>query len=103
MLEDMLCPCIIDFGGSWDSYLALAEFSYNNIHHASIGMPPLRIYIEGDVRLLFVGGEVGQRVMGSTEVVLKTTEIIGKVRQRLLTAQICLKSYTDRRRSKIEF
>ncbi|KAI3819398.1 hypothetical protein L1987_13229 [Smallanthus sonchifolius] len=26
-LEDMLRACIIDFGGSWDSHLPLAEFS----------------------------------------------------------------------------
>ncbi|GJY56745.1 putative reverse transcriptase domain-containing protein [Tanacetum coccineum] len=30
-LEDMLRACVIDFGGSWDVHLPLAEFSYNNI------------------------------------------------------------------------
>ena len=39
-LEDMLRACIIDFGGSWDYHLSLAEFSYNNSYHATIGMPP---------------------------------------------------------------
>ncbi|KAD1904839.1 hypothetical protein E3N88_42145 [Mikania micrantha] len=39
-LEDMLRACIIDFGGSWDDYLPLAEFSYKNSYHSSIGMPP---------------------------------------------------------------
>ncbi|KAI3704137.1 hypothetical protein L1987_74351 [Smallanthus sonchifolius] len=39
-LQDMLRACIIDFGGSWDSHLPLAEFSYNNSHHTTIGMPP---------------------------------------------------------------
>ncbi|GKB44652.1 putative reverse transcriptase domain-containing protein, partial [Tanacetum coccineum] len=29
-LEDMLRACVIDFGGSWDVHLPLAEFSYNN-------------------------------------------------------------------------
>ncbi|GJZ31321.1 putative reverse transcriptase domain-containing protein [Tanacetum coccineum] len=29
-LEDMLRACVIDFGGSWDVHLSLAEFSYNN-------------------------------------------------------------------------
>ena len=37
-LEDMLRSCVIDFGGSWDSYLPLVEFPYNNSHHSSIGM-----------------------------------------------------------------
>ncbi|GJY95663.1 putative reverse transcriptase domain-containing protein [Tanacetum coccineum] len=30
-LEDMLRACVIDFGGSWDTHLPLAEFSYNNM------------------------------------------------------------------------
>ncbi|XP_059314163.1 uncharacterized protein LOC132064984 [Lycium ferocissimum] len=29
-LEDMLHACAIDFGGSWDEYLPLVEFAYNN-------------------------------------------------------------------------
>ena len=39
-LEDMLRACICDFQGSWDQYLPLVEFSYNNSYHASIGMAP---------------------------------------------------------------
>ncbi|GKC45096.1 putative reverse transcriptase domain-containing protein [Tanacetum coccineum] len=35
-LEDMLRACMIDFGGSWDVHLPLAEFSYNNSYHSSI-------------------------------------------------------------------
>lgn len=38
-LEEMLRGCVMDFGGSWDAYLPLAEFSYNNSHHSNIGMP----------------------------------------------------------------
>ena len=41
--------------------------------------------------------------MGSTEIVLQTTEQIQRVRQRLLTAQSRRKSYADRRRSELEF
>ncbi|GJR48004.1 putative reverse transcriptase domain-containing protein [Tanacetum coccineum] len=36
MLEDMLRACVIDFGGSWDVHLPLAEFSYNKSYHTSI-------------------------------------------------------------------
>ncbi|KAJ9565621.1 hypothetical protein OSB04_001587 [Centaurea solstitialis] len=39
-LEDMLWACVLDFGGSWDTYLSLVEFSYNSSFRASIGMPP---------------------------------------------------------------
>ena len=42
-------------------------------------------------------------MIGSTEIVLQTTEQIQQVRQRLLTAQSRQKSYADRRRSELEF
>ncbi|GKC22774.1 putative reverse transcriptase domain-containing protein [Tanacetum coccineum] len=35
-LENMLRACVIDFGGSWDAHLPLAEFSCNNSYHSSI-------------------------------------------------------------------
>ncbi|XP_023771154.1 uncharacterized protein LOC111919797 [Lactuca sativa] len=41
--------------------------------------------------------------MGSTEVVLKTTELIQQVRDRLWITQSHQKSYVDRRRSNLEF
>jgi len=40
ILKDMLRACIIDFKGSWEAYLHLAEFFYNNSYHASIKMAP---------------------------------------------------------------
>nr|GFA98038.1 putative reverse transcriptase domain-containing protein [Tanacetum cinerariifolium] len=35
-LEDMLRAYVIDFGGSWDVHLPLAEFLYNNSYNSSI-------------------------------------------------------------------
>jgi len=102
-LEDMLRACVLDFGGSWDAYLPLTEFSYNNSHHSSIGMPPFELLYGRRCRTPICWGEVGQRVMGSTEIILQTTEQIQQVRQRLLTAQSRQKSYADRRRSELEF
>ena len=40
VLEDMLRACLIEFGGHWDNFLLLAEFSYNNIYHSNIDMAP---------------------------------------------------------------
>ena len=38
ILEGLLRACCLDWGGSWDQYLALAEFTYNNSYQVSIGM-----------------------------------------------------------------
>ena len=40
ILEDMLRACILDMKGSWDEYLPLIEFTYNNCYQASIRMAP---------------------------------------------------------------
>ena len=40
ILEDMLRGCVINFPGSWDRYIPLMEFAYNNSYQANIGMAP---------------------------------------------------------------
>ncbi|GJS15728.1 reverse transcriptase domain-containing protein [Tanacetum coccineum] len=42
-LEDMLRAYMIDFGGSWNIHLPLAEFSYNNSYHSSIRYAPFEV------------------------------------------------------------
>ena len=81
----------------------MAEFSYNNSYHASIDRPPFEMLYGRKCRTPICWGEVGQRVIGSTEVVLKTTEMIQQVRSRLQTARIRQKRYADKRRSDLEF
>ncbi|KAA3483486.1 RNA-directed DNA polymerase-like protein [Gossypium australe] len=36
ILEDMLRGCVIDFRGSWEEFIPLAEFAYNNSYQSSI-------------------------------------------------------------------
>ena len=40
ILEDMLRCCILEFQGSWEKYLPLVEFSYNNSFQTSLKMAP---------------------------------------------------------------
>ncbi|KAD4180362.1 hypothetical protein E3N88_28953 [Mikania micrantha] len=102
-LEDMLRACIIDFGGSWDDYLPLAEFSYNNSYHSSIGMPPYEMLYGRKCRTPVCWGEVGQRELANKKVVKVTNERIDQIRAHLEAAQDRQKSYADKRRRPIEF
>jgi len=102
-LEDMLRACIIDFGGTWDLYLSLAEFSYNNSYHSSIKMAPYEMLYGRKCRSPICWGEIGQRELASTDIVLKATEKIDMIRERLKAAQDRQKSYADKRRRPIEF
>ena len=72
-LEDILRACVIDFSGSWDPYLPLAKFSYNNNYHSSIGMLSLEILYGRKCRTPVCWGDVGHRVMERTKVVFQKT------------------------------
>ncbi|KAI3717316.1 hypothetical protein L1987_68865 [Smallanthus sonchifolius] len=102
-LEDMLRACALDFGGSWDDHLPLAEFSYNNSYHSSIGMPPFETLYGRKCRTPVCWGEIGQRELGSVEVVKETNDSIDQIRARLKAAQDRQKSYAVNRKRAIEF
>ena len=44
ILEDMLRACVLYFKGSWEKYLPLVEFAYNNSYQASIQMAPYETF-----------------------------------------------------------
>ncbi|GJX71300.1 reverse transcriptase domain-containing protein [Tanacetum coccineum] len=59
-LEDMLRACVIDFGGSWDVHLPLAEFSYNNSYHTSIRCAPFKALYGRKCRSHVLWAEIGE-------------------------------------------
>ncbi|KAI3762516.1 hypothetical protein L1987_52946 [Smallanthus sonchifolius] len=102
-LEDMLRACIIDFGGSWDSHLPLAEFSYNISYHSTIGMPPFEMLYGRKCRTPVCWGEIGQKDFASLEVVKATSEKFDQIKARMKAAKDRQKSYADKRRRELEF
>ncbi|GJX80571.1 putative reverse transcriptase domain-containing protein [Tanacetum coccineum] len=66
-LEDMLRACVIDFGGSWDVHLPLAEFSYNNSYHLSIRCAPFEAMYGRKCRSPVLWADVG-KVVGPFEI-----------------------------------
>ena len=102
-LEDMLRACMLEWKGDWDSHLALAEFAYNNSHHASIGMAPYEALYGRPCRSPIHWGEVGERTLDSPIVLQHYTEQVHMIRKKLLTAQSRQKSYADQRRRELTF
>ena len=93
----------MDWGGSLEQYLALAEFAYNNSFHASIGMPPFEALYGRPCRSPLCWEELGDRAVMSSDLVQECNEKVPLIRQRLLTAQSRQKSYADNRRRPLEF
>jgi hypothetical protein len=97
-LKDMLRACIVDFGGSWDNYLPLTEFSYSNSYDVSTRMPPYEALYIRRCRTLICWGEVGQKELGRKDVIEATTEKYEIIKACMKAAQDSQRSYANKRR-----
>ena len=62
-LEDLLRACVLEQGGSWDTYLSLIYFTYNNSYHSSIGMAPFKALYGQRCRTHLCWHESGESVV----------------------------------------
>ncbi|GJX75856.1 putative reverse transcriptase domain-containing protein [Tanacetum coccineum] len=102
-LEDMLRACVIDFGGSWDTHLPLAEFSYNNSYHSSIRCAPFEALYGRKCRSPILWAEIGESSLIGPELVQEMTDKVVLIKEKLKAARDRLKSYVDNRRKPLEF
>ena len=99
----MLRACVLDFKGSWEEHLPSVEFAYNNSYQASIQMEPFEALYGKPCRFSICWTEVGESSTMGPDLIRDTTEKVGLIRKRLLTAQSRQKSYADKRRRPLEF
>ncbi|GJT16645.1 putative reverse transcriptase domain-containing protein [Tanacetum coccineum] len=102
-LEDMLRACVIDFSGSWDVHLPLAEFSYNNSYHTSIRCAPFEALYGRKCRSPVLWAEIREGNLIGPELVQEMTDKVVAIKERLQAARDCQKSYADNRRKPLEF
>ncbi|GJX08886.1 reverse transcriptase domain-containing protein [Tanacetum coccineum] len=95
-LEDMLRAYVIDFGGSWDVHLLLAEFSYNNGYHSSIRCAPFEALYGRKCRSPVLWAEIGESSLIGPELVQETTDKVVLIKNKLKAAR-------DRQKSVIRF
>ncbi|GJR71556.1 putative reverse transcriptase domain-containing protein [Tanacetum coccineum] len=102
-LEDMLRACVIDFGGSWNVHLPLAEFSYNNSYHSSIRCAPFEALYGKKCRSPVLWAEIGESRLIGPELVQETTDKVVLIKEKLKAASDRQKSYAGNRRKPLEF
>ncbi|GJU56024.1 putative reverse transcriptase domain-containing protein [Tanacetum coccineum] len=87
----MLRACVIDFGGSWDVYLPLVEFSYNNSYYSSVRCPSFEALYGRKCRSPILWAEVGEGKLIGPKIMFvgpfEITERIGQVAYRLRSPQ----------------
>ncbi|KAL4291663.1 hypothetical protein GQ457_14G020350 [Hibiscus cannabinus] len=103
VLEDMLRGCVIDYRGSWEEFLPLAEFAYNNSYQASIKMAPYEALYGRKCRTPIGWTELNEHNCIGPDLVLKAEETVRLIRERLKAAFDRQKSYADLRRRDVEF
>ena len=95
ILEDLLRACVLDLKGSWEEHLPLVEFAYNNSYQVSIQMAPYEALYGGPCRSPICWTEVGESSITGPDLIRDTSEKVGIIQKRLLTAQSRQKSYAD--------
>jgi hypothetical protein len=103
ILEDMLRACIISCNGSWEKWLPLAEFSYNNSYQESIKMTPFEALYGRKCRTPLNWVEPGERRLYGIDFVKEAEEQVRAIQKNIAAAQARQKSYADKRRKPIEF
>ncbi|GKA99359.1 putative reverse transcriptase domain-containing protein [Tanacetum coccineum] len=93
----------LDFGGSWDVHLPLAEFSYNNSYHTSIRCAPFEALYGRKCRSPVLWAEIGEGSLIGPELVQETTDKVVVIKEKLKAARDRQKSYADNRRKPLEF
>ncbi|GJV37517.1 putative reverse transcriptase domain-containing protein [Tanacetum coccineum] len=102
-LEDMLRACVVDFGGSWDVHLPLAEFSYNNSYHLSIRCAPFEALYGRKCRSPVLWAEIRESRLIGTELAQETTDKVVLIKKKLKAVRDSQKSYDDNMRKPLEF
>ena len=91
----MLRACVLDLKGSWEKHLPLVKFAYNNSYRTSIQMAPYEALCGRPCRSPICWTEVGESSITGLDLIRDTSEKVGMIRKRLLTAQSWQKSYID--------
>ena len=103
MLEDMLQGCVMEFSGSWDRYIPLMEFAYNNSFQSSIGMAPYEALYGRKCRTPMCRTDLNEHKLIGPDIVKDTEEKVQVIRQRLKAASDQQRSYANLKRRDIEY
>ncbi|KAG8492659.1 hypothetical protein CXB51_010105 [Gossypium anomalum] len=103
VLEDMLRCCVLEFQGSWEKYLPLVEFAYNNSYQSSLKMAPYEALYGRKCRTPLYWTELKENQIYEVDLVKETEEKVKIIRDCLKAASDRQKSYADLKRKEIEY
>ena len=102
MLEDMLRGYVLDFPRSWDRYILLMEFAYNNSYQSGISMAPYEALYGKRCRTPMCWTELNEHKIIGLDLV-KDRRKVQIILQRLKAVSDRQSSYANLKRKDIEF
>ena len=88
---------------SWDNFLPLAEFSYNNSYHLSIDMAPFEALYGRRCRFLIGLFDAFEVIPWSTDLLRESLDKVKFIQEKLLAAQNRQKEYANRKVRDLDF
>ncbi|XP_073224713.1 uncharacterized protein [Cicer arietinum] len=86
-LEDLLRACVLEQNGSWDSFLPLIEFTYNNSFHSNIGMTPFEALCGRRCRTPLCWFETSDNLLLGPAIVQQTTSKVKIIQEKMRASQ----------------
>ena len=102
-LEDMLRACVNNFKVSWEHHLPIIEFAYNNSQNSNIQMAFYEVLYAHRCKFHVGWFEVREATLIGPDLVCYAMGKVQLIRERLMAAQICQKSYADVRTRELGF
>ena len=93
----------MEFSGSWDRYIPLVEFAYNNSFQSSIGMARYEALYGRKCRTPVCWIELNEHKVIGPDIVKDTEEKVQVIRERLKAANDRQKSSADLKRRNIAY
>ncbi|KAG8500640.1 hypothetical protein CXB51_002642 [Gossypium anomalum] len=103
ILEDMLRCCILEFSGSWERYLPLVEFAYNNSFQSSIKMAPYEALYGRKCRIPLFWTELSESKIFGVDLIKDAEQKVKIIHEILKAVSDRQKSYADLKRKDIEY
>ena len=83
VLEDLLRSCVLDWQGSWEDYIAMAEFAYNSSFQSTIGMAPFEALYGRPCRSPSCWLDNKDPVLVGPELIEESVRIVDLIRKRM--------------------
>ncbi|KAA3488076.1 reverse transcriptase [Gossypium australe] len=103
ILEDMLRCCVLEFKGTWEQYLPLIEFAYNNSFQSSIKIAPYEALYGRKCRTPLYWTELSESKIHGVDLIKETEQKVKVIQENLKAVSDRQKSYADVKRKDIEF